>query len=191
MPRRPGASTHKEEDLAKIPEFVDPDESTVSSWFADYKPSEGNREGDAAWLAAVASGPQRSARLGVGATPKEREPKEMQPLSKAARKAMNRRLQREKEEEEQASEGRKRLEKWGLGGIAMAPSESSEEEQGRAGFTRQVGATSAPKGDALSVLLAKASETQAAQDEAAARKKARRKRNRQKAGLEEKESKPT
>eukprot|EP00913_Durusdinium_trenchii_P004475 g4154.t1 len=96
----------KEEAFTPLPEFEDPDEAIVSSWFADYESSKGNGQGDAAWLASVASAPQRSGRLGVGATLTKAEPaKEMQPLNKAARKAMNRRLRREKEEEEHALEG--------------------------------------------------------------------------------------
>eukprot|EP00438_Fugacium_kawagutii_P034800 Skav236264 [mRNA] locus=scaffold829:666752:674773:- [translate_table: standard] len=83
--------------LANLPDFVDPDEAVVSSWFADYK-SEDVSAGSVAWLAEVASNPQRSDRLGVGATsvkvadqPEDQPAKELQPLGKAAKKAMNRR----------------------------------------------------------------------------------------------------
>ncbi|CAE7440853.1 RAB23 [Symbiodinium sp. CCMP2456] len=91
---------------AVIPEFIDPDEAVVSGWFADYKSTSDDGGGDAmSWLAAVASRPHRSERLGVGASPpaKEDRAKEMQPLGKAARKAISRRLRREQEEAEYAA----------------------------------------------------------------------------------------
>ncbi|CAE7865301.1 RAB23 [Symbiodinium microadriaticum] len=91
---------------AVIPEFIDPDEAVVSGWFADYKSTSNDGGGDAmSWLAAVASRPHRSERLGVGASPpaKEDRAKEMQPLGKAARKAISRRLRREQEEAEYAA----------------------------------------------------------------------------------------
>ncbi|CAK9026008.1 Ras-related protein Rab-23 [Durusdinium trenchii] len=186
MPRRPGTSIKKEEAFTPLPEFEDPDEAIVSSWFADYESSKGNGQGDAAWLASVASAPQRSGRLGVGATLTKAEPaKEMQPLNKAARKAMNRRLRREKEEEEHALEGRLRLQKLRGTGVG-SNSGSSEDGEGRAALARS-GSGAAGKGDALKLLLAKASASQAAKDGAAARKKERRKRNRRKAGCAEDE----
>ncbi|CAK9024449.1 unnamed protein product [Durusdinium trenchii] len=136
MPRRPGTSIKKEEAFTPLPEFEDPDEAIVSSWFADYESSKGNGQGDAAWLASVASAPQRSGRLGVGATLTKAEPaKEMQPLNKAARKAMNRRLRREKEEEEHALEGRLRLQKLRGTGVG-SNSGSSEDGEGRAALAR-------------------------------------------------------
>ncbi|CAE7558220.1 RAB23 [Symbiodinium natans] len=95
-----------------IPEFIDPDEAVVSGWFTDYQStSEGGGGEGMSWLAAVASRPHRSERLGVGASPpaKEERAKELQPLGKAARKAMNRRLRREQEEAEYAAEGSKIL----------------------------------------------------------------------------------
>ncbi|CAL1132777.1 unnamed protein product [Cladocopium goreaui] len=147
-PRRPGAS--KKDDLATLatlatlPDFVDPDEAVVSSWFADYK-SEETSEGSVAWLAEVASNPQRSDRLGVGATPAkvaDQPAKELQPLGKAARKAMNRRLRREKEEAEYALQGQRRLQKLGGNGA----SSDSEEDQGRAARPG-TGAGSARRGD--------------------------------------------
>eukprot|EP00439_Symbiodinium_sp_Y106_P060319 s2205_g8.t3 len=94
---------------AVIPEFIDPDEAVVSGWFADYTSTSDDGGGDAmSWLAAVASRPHRSERLGVGASPpaKEECAKEMQPLGKAARKAISRRLRREQEEAEYAAKGR-------------------------------------------------------------------------------------
>eukprot|EP00434_Breviolum_minutum_P035691 symbB.v1.2.031602.t1/scaffold3687.1/size52011/3 len=115
-PRRPGVSTKQADHLdplANLPDFVDPDEAIVSSWseadraghrletssslglprFKDYT-SQDATEGSVTWLAEVASQPQRSDRLGVGATPAkvaDQPAKELQPLGKAARKAMNRR----------------------------------------------------------------------------------------------------